>query len=130
MTATAPVYDPFDATFQADPYPAYQRLRDHEPVHRHATPHFWALSRFADIWDAVRDPGTFSSAQGLTFHPDEIGKLGLAPTLVMLDPPRHGRMRALVSTAFTRRRVERLADEVRDFARDRIERMARLGADG
>ena len=130
MTATVPAYDPFDATFQADPYPAYQQLRDHEPVHHHETPGFWALSRFADIWDAVRDPGTFSSAQGLTFHPDEIGKLGLAPTLVMLDPPRHGRMRSLVSTAFTRKRVERLASEIQEFARDRIEHMARLAADG
>lgn len=130
MTATAPVYDPFDQEFQADPYPAYRQLRDHDPVHRHAKPAFWALSRFADIWDAVRDPVTFSSAQGLTFHPDEIGKLGLAPTLVMLDPPRHGRLRALVSKGFTRVRVERLAELIRDFARGRIELLAGKAAAG
>jgi cytochrome P450 len=125
-----PVYDPFDEAFQADPYPGYRTLRDHEPVHRHAKPAFWALSRFADIWAAVRDPATFSSAQGLTFHPDEIGRLGLAPTLVMLDPPRHGRLRALVSKGFTRGRVERLADEIRAFTRDRIDRMAGKAAEG
>lgn len=130
MTATMPVYDPFDAAFQADPYPAYHTLRDHEPVHHHANPAFWALSRFTDIWDAVRDSDTFSSAQGLTFHPDEIGKLGLAPTLVMLDPPRHGRLRALVSKGFTRVRVERLADEIREFALGRLDLIAGKAADG
>jgi cytochrome P450 len=123
-------YDPFDAAFQADPYPGYRALREHDPVHRHDRPAFWALSRFADIWAAVRDPGAFSSARGLTFHPDEIGRLGLAPTLVMLDPPRHGRLRALVSRGFTRGRVERVAGEIRDFARSRIDRMARRAADG
>jgi hypothetical protein len=81
-------YDPFAPSFQQDPYPAYHRLRDEDPVHRHAAPPFWVLSRFEDVWSAVRDPITFSSAQGLTFHPDEIGALGLAPTIVMLDPPR------------------------------------------
>jgi hypothetical protein len=130
MTATAPVYDPFDEAFQADPYPAYRALRDDDPVHHHDKPAFWVLSRFADIWDAVREPGTFSSAQGLTFHPDEIGKLGLAPTLVMLDPPRHGRLRALVSKGFTRGRVARLTDEIRAFTKQRIDYLARAAADG
>ena len=84
------IYDPLDPTHQADPYPAYAWLREHEPVHRHPagpnSPEFWALSRFEDVWDAVRAPADFSSAEGLTFYRGEIEKLGLAPTIVMLDP--------------------------------------------
>ncbi len=75
-----PVYDPFDPAFQDDPYPAYAWLREHDPVHHRPktqqAPAYWALTRFDDVWDAVRRPEDFSSAQGLTFYPDEIGQLG------------------------------------------------------
>ncbi|MFB4312433.1 cytochrome P450 [Actinomadura sp. GTD37] len=126
----ADVYDPFDPGFQADPYPAYRRLRDDDPVHRHGDPPFWALSRFDDIWAATRDAATFSSAQGLTFYPDEIGTLGLAPTIVMLDPPRHTVLRRLVSHGFTPRRVAALEGLLREFVRSRIALMERKAADG
>jgi hypothetical protein len=123
-------YDPFAGSFQQDPYPAYRRLRDDEPVHRHTEPAFWALSRFEDVWSAVRDPVTFSSAQGLTFHPDEIGALGLAPTIVMLDPPRHTRLRALIAKAFTPKRVAELEPLIRSFVRERIFVMRAADSDG
>ncbi|KAB2380057.1 cytochrome P450 [Actinomadura montaniterrae] len=126
----ADVYDPFDPGFQADPYPAYRRLRDEDPVHHHDDPPFWALSRFEDIWAATRDAAAFSSAQGLTFYPDEIGTLGLAPTIVMLDPPRHTVLRRLVSHGFTPRRIAALEDMLRGFVRENIARMERDAADG
>jgi cytochrome P450 len=119
-----PDYDPFDAAFQDDPYPAYAWLREHEPVHHHArtsqAPAYWVLSRFADVWDAVRRPEDFSSAQGLTFYPDEIGQLGLAPTIVMLDPPAQTQLRGLVGKGFTPRRVAALEGDIRAFARSLI----------
>jgi cytochrome P450 len=127
-TGAAP-YDPFDPAFQHDPYPVYRELRDHHPVLAHPGG-YHVLSRFDDIWGALHDPGRFSSAEGLTFHPDEIGALGLAPTLVMLDPPRHTQLRRLVSKAFTPRRVEQLEAGVRAFVRDRLDVMAGLAADG
>lgn len=52
-----------------DPWSAYRRLRDDSPVHRVDHPRygeFWVLSRFDDVFDAVRDTTTFSSAEGLT----------------------------------------------------------------
>lgn len=130
LLATSDVYDPFDQGFQCDPYPAYGRLRNSDPVHRHDEPAFWALSRFDDVWDAVRDAATFSSARGLTFFRDEIGTLGLAPTIVMLDPPRHTQLRHLISRAFTPRRVADLEYLIRDFVRGRLQFMARKSADG
>jgi cytochrome P450 len=123
-------YDPLDPNFHRDPVPAYRALRDNDPVHRHTDPPYWALSRFEDVWTAVRDVETFSSAQGLTFHPDEIGTLNLAPTMVMLDPPRHTQLRALVAKAFTPKRVAALEDAVRGFVRSRIAGFERRAADG
>lgn len=130
---TGATYDPLDLDFLADPYPAYAALREHDPVHHHPADHrapaFWALSRFEHIWDAVRRPEVFSSAQGLTFFPDEIGQLGLPPNLVMLDPPRHTRLRGLIGSGFTPRQVTRLEESIRRFTRGRLDEMAeRAGA--
>lgn len=127
-------YDPFDPDFLAEPWAAYAQLRDHDPVHHHPSgphaPAFWALSRFEDVWEAVRRPEVFSSAQGLTFHPDEIGQLGLAPTIVMLDPPRHTQLRSLIGRGFTPRRIAGMEDDVRRFARGLIDELRRRVADG
>jgi cytochrome P450 len=128
-------FDPLDPAFLADPYPGYTRLREHDPVHHHPRDHrapaFWALSRFEDIWDAVRRPELFSSASGLTFFDDEIGQLGLPPTIVMLDPPVQTRLRALIGRAFTPKHVARLEEGIRSFVRGRISEMTvRAGAGG
>jgi hypothetical protein len=128
------VFDPLDPSFLADPYPGYAWLRDHEPVHHrlrdHRAPGFWVLSRFEHIWDAVRRPEVFSSSSGVTFFRDEIGQLGLPPTIVMLDPPVQTRLRALIGRAFTPRHVTRLEDSIRSFARRQIAEMANRSADG
>lgn len=127
-------YDPLDPRFLADPYPAFAWLREHEPVHHrpadHRAPAFWALSRFEHVWDAVRRPEVFSSASGLTFYDDEIGQLGIPPTIVMLDPPRQTRLRALIGRGFTPRRVLALEDPIRDFVRARLGEMRTRHADG
>lgn len=128
------VFDPLDPAFVADPYPGYAGLRDHDPVHHHAKDHrapaFWALSRFEDVWQAVRRPEVFSSANGLTFFDDEIGQLGLPPTIVMLDPPVQTRLRALIGRGFTPRHVTALEARIREFVRDRIEELSTLARSG
>jgi len=128
------LFDPLDPSFVADPYPGYAWLRDNDPVHHHPKDHrapaFWALSRFDDVWQAVRRPEVFSSASGLTFFEDEIGQLGLPPTIVMLDPPVQTRLRALIGRAFTPRHVTRLEDGIREFVRGRITEMTGRAADG
>jgi cytochrome P450 len=126
-------FDVYDPAVLADPYPSYRWLRDNAPVQLHrgqgGDADFYVLSRFADIWDAVRRPELFSSAQGITFR-NEISELGLAPTLVMLDPPVHTALRSLIGSAFTPRRVAQLEDEIRRFARGRIALMEAKVADG
>lgn len=116
-------FEPLDPDFQRDPYPAYAWLRENAPVHLQSGtgyPDYYALSRFEDIWNAVREPETFSSAEGLTFFPDEIAKLGLPPNIVMLDPPRHTRLRSLIGRGFTPRHVTRLEEPLRSFCQARI----------
>lgn len=124
-------YDPFDPAIIRDPYAAYAQLREHAPVFHSEQGDFYALSRFEDVFRALRDPETFSSAQGLTPIADEKKILGLAPTFLMMDPPDHTRLRKLISKAFTRERVAALDVKVEDFIRGRMDRvMAQAGRDG
>jgi cytochrome P450 family 130 len=128
VSASVPAsYDPYDEELWRDPYPVYSSLREHDPVHYVESRGFWVLSRFAEVFAAATDTDTFSSAQGLTFEEDEITKLGLAPTLVMMDRPRHTAYRRLVNQMFTPRAVAGREERVRAFARRQVEAIAEAG---
>jgi hypothetical protein len=114
-----------------DPWDDYRRLRDGDPVHRHADKHrgeFWVLSRFADVCDAARDTALFSSARGLTPDPDSMAMFeGRAAPLVMMDPPEHTAMRRRVSRPMTPRAVGAIEPAIRDFVDARLDEVADRG---
>jgi hypothetical protein len=125
-TTDAVAFVPFGRESWRDPFPLYARLREEDPVHR-APGGYWVLSRFAHVWDAARDTTTFSSAQGLTFT-NEVAELGLAPTIVMMDPPDHTRYRRLVNRGFTPRHVEELEPDLRRFVAARLAALREAGS--
>ncbi len=104
-------FDPFSVEFFEDPWDMYRWLRDEAPVYRNERLGFWALSRYADCVEALRDVATFTSTRGVHLAQltrAEFGELAQAvglPLLIMMDPPDHERMRKLVSRAFTPRRI-------------------------
>ena len=108
------VYDPEDERTQRDPYPAYRVLRDRFPVYRQERLRFWTLSRFADVYAAVTDHVTFSSAQGLTWDTSAAEEAGVLPMLVTTDPPEHTALRKLINRGLTPRRVADLEPGIRD----------------
>ena len=112
MTQAKLVFDPFSEDFFNGAYETYRRMRDEAPVYRNDKHDFFALSRYADVEAAHRDPRTFSSAKGTVL---EIMGNDLASTeqMIFMDPPDHTRLRHLVSRAFTPRRVAELEDRVR-----------------
>jgi hypothetical protein len=107
----------------------YRALRDHDPVHHVDRGDYWVLSRFADVFDAVRDTVTFTSTQGLTFKYNELQMAGLdeISPMVFLDPPDHTAFRRLVSRGFAPRAVQSLEPDIRRFV---VERLAGLEAAG
>ena len=125
-----PIYDPFNPALIADPYPFYARLRDEHPVYYSERMDFYALSRYDDIFHALRKPQIFSSAKGLTPVKDEISQLGIPPTFIMMDPPDHTRLRRLITKAFTPDTVNQLEPTIRQFVVEHIEDMKRKSADG
>ena len=126
MQSTSPAaFVPFGRATWRDPFTLYRRLRDEDPVH-HSPLGFWVLTRFQDVFEAARDTATFSSAQGLT-HQNERELLGLAPTIVMMDPPEHTFYRRLVNRGFTPRHVSEIEPDVRRFVTDRLGELRAAG---
>ena len=94
-------WDPFDKSLRVDPHPVWRRLRDEAPLYYNERHDFWALSRFADVDAAHRDPKTFSSAHGTVLELMTTDLIGSEGMMIFLDPPEHTRLRRLVSKAFT-----------------------------
>lgn len=113
-------YDPFAYAVHEDPYPLYKCLRDEAPVYHSERLGFWALSRHADVLAALKDVQRFSSRHGVALESMGPGAAATMSFLAM-DPPRHTRMRALVSRAFTPRRVAELEPRIREIAKEHID---------
>ena len=117
-------YDPFDASILNDPYPTYRLLRDAAPVYRAEESHTWVLSRHADVQAAALDHGTYSSVDGIFPTPPGSDFIGsFLPMMIVMDPPRHDQLRALVSRAFTPRRAAGLQGAITQMAAELFERL-------
>lgn len=86
-----------------------------------ADPGYWAVLRHRDVLTVSRDPDTYSSAQGFQIEdvPEEI--LENAGSFLGMDHPRHTKLRRLVSTAFSPRRVRLLEEKIAVRARTLVD---------
>lgn len=135
---TEAVFNPFDPAFRADPYPFYDALREHDPVH--VSPFgFTVLTRYDDVARTLRGAEFARDIEAnVTERPDDPRRFRrdrqrqrmedgtAAKSILNLDPPDHTRLRRLVSQAFTpsaierlRPRVQQLVDDVLDVAAER-----------
>jgi cytochrome P450 len=132
---TGVVFNPFVPSFKKNPYLQYARLRDAEPVHRSQALQAWVLTGYEDCLAVLRDHETFSSdsrsaggaiAEAIR-QQREASVLRQADTILGLDPPRHTTLRALVSRAFTPRRVQELRPHIEEIAASLLDEADRAG---
>ncbi|MBX9421975.1 cytochrome P450 [Streptomyces lateritius] len=122
--------DVFDPRIYATgiPHDRFRVLRDRAPVARQkepeilgwpAGPGFWAVTRHADVTRVLKDAETYSSCLGATQirDPDPADLPFIRRMMLNQDPPGHGRLRRLVSRAFTPGRIERFGATARERAR-------------
>ena len=126
---TAPVFNPFDPAFRANPYPYYDALRVHDPVH---TTEFGmvVLTRYEDVTTTLKSAdfsrdiekySTQASSEARQARRDR--QESRTKSILNLDPPDHTRLRRIVSKSFTpsamerlRPRIQQLVDNVLDKA--------------
>jgi pimeloyl-[acyl-carrier protein] synthase len=107
-----------------DPYPTLFRLRDEAPVHWDPQHEVWMLTRYRDALHALRDARVFSSE----IHGGQKTALDTTNWFVFHDPPRHARLRGLVTAAFTPTVVERLRPRIESLVDGFLDRIADAGS--
>lgn len=120
----------------ADPYGFFGRLRESDPVVFSERYRSWVVTRYDDIAGAFKDPRFGSDritpfleqrrAQGRRDAVDAVFSV-LADWLVFKDPPDHGRLRRLVSRAFTPRSVQQMEVRIGQIARELVEGLPESG---
>ena len=111
----------YSQEIDADPFPAYQRLRDEFPCYWSESAGIWFLSRYADVAGAAVDWETYSSLSGNLI--DEIpGRSG--GTLGTTDPPFHDRLRRLANHAFARKNLSEVIDHAEAVAQRAVHECA------
>jgi len=115
-----------------DPFPELARLRREEPVQRidmsampgEAGKPVFIVYRYEDAQQMLRDNETFSSSGVIAAFGPVLGE----GVMLGMDEPVHGRLRGLISKAFTQKSLARWEDElVGRVANELIDRFAANG---
>jgi len=123
----ADLVDPERYAQRGYPHEVWTRLRAEAPVAFLEAPGykpFWAITKHADIMEIAKQPVLFSNAQGITLARAGAPPMPPSEILVLLDPPKHGPVRRLVSGRFTPKAVRAHRDEVEKIALDVLDRAA------
>jgi cytochrome P450 len=133
MTRPATITEPINLVPELTgcPYEAYARLRDHGGVHQAVKPTgepVWIITRHTDVKALLADPRMSMNATALRKGYDGFGlPPALSAHLMNVDADDHARLRRLVSTAFTPRRVETLSDRIQTLTDHLIDNIAGNG---
>jgi cytochrome P450 len=125
-------FDLHDPEFLANPYPKFAALRERAEVHWHDTlgmavavshaacSHILRARQLGRVWTDATPLADFGAFNLLHRN-----------SLLESEPPRHTRLRRLISAAFARGHTERLRPGVRGLAGEMVESLAaRIASDG
>ncbi|MFF0061321.1 cytochrome P450 [Streptomyces sp. NPDC005279] len=107
--------------FRRNPHPVYANLRDSAPVCPMRPPHgidTYLITRYKDARAALTDPRLSKDMYGAMDAYRRIfgdSSVALDDHMLNADPPKHTRLRKLVNSEFTPRRVEALRPQIQDI---------------
>jgi cholest-4-en-3-one 26-monooxygenase len=130
--ANVEIFDP-DIYVTGVPHEAFRVLRAEAPVYFHPEPGgkgFWAITKYQDVVQISKDPGTFSSWRGGTnipdYPPDSLEVIRML--MLNMDPPQHTKFRRLTSTGFTPRMITRMEEYIRRAAVEAVDAVIEKGS--
>ncbi|MEU6672190.1 cytochrome P450 [Streptomyces sp. NPDC046727] len=113
--------------FRRDPHPVYAHLRDEAPVCPMRPPHgneTYLITRYEDARAALSDPRLSKDMYGAMDAYRRIfgdSSVALDDNMLNSDAPKHTRLRRLVNSAFTPRRVEALRPRIEEIVQDLLD---------
>jgi cholest-4-en-3-one 26-monooxygenase len=130
------IIDPDDYAAHGYPHHVWTRLRKEDPVHwwdRTGGLPFWAVTRHADLTEISKRPDVFVSAPRITIsHEPETPAMEdlFPPTLIQMDPPKHGAFRKMVSTRFTPRALKKIHKPIEEIGREIVDQLVKDDVEG
>ncbi len=128
---------PKDYAERGYPHDIWTWMRANDPVFRWEDTDglpFWAITKHADITEIGRLPDKFQSGPRINIsdqpEPPPEEREMLPPTLIQLDPPKHGVYRRLISDRFTPRALRRFHADIEHIGRDIVQQLIQDGKDG
>ncbi len=127
MSSSAPVseIDLYDDAVLLDPYPNYRTLRELGPVVWLPQYELYALARFKNVQDAMRDWQTFSSAQGVMMNQQMNDTL--RGIVLCSDEPEHQTLRRVIAKPITPAAITAYSDLITKEAEGLVERLVARG---
>ncbi|HVW01311.1 MAG TPA: cytochrome P450 [Planctomycetaceae bacterium] len=113
--------DIFSDDARCNPFPVYDRLRATSPLLHEPASGVYLLFDYASVKRVLDDAQTFAS---------DLGSIGAHPApkwLVFTDPPRHLKLRNIISQAFTPRMVAGLESQIREISHELLNRAMSRG---
>jgi len=126
---------PDDYADHGYPHDVWTRLRREDPVHwyeRTEGPPFWAVTKHADIVEVSKRPDVFLNGPMLVIPhlPEQQNDPRFPPTLIQLDPPKHGIYRQLISKRFTPRYLRSMHADIERIGKEIVDKLAVNGGRG
>lgn len=116
------MFNLFSDEMRRDPYPVYEQMRSSSPVLHLAPFDLWMIFDFDGVKRALVDQDAFSS--NLSHAP---GHSNPGEWFIFFDPPRHTKLRGLISKAFTPRVVANLEPRIRELSRQLLDETIEQG---
>jgi cytochrome P450 len=108
------------------PHDAWTQMRREDPVYwwdkTEGLP-FWCITKHADIIGISKRPNQFINAPRITINHVPEQPSAFPPTLIQLDPPKHGIYRQLISKRFTPRYLKRMHAAIDEIGKDIVDAM-------
>jgi cytochrome P450 len=127
--------DPDSYVASGYPHDIWTRLRREDPVHwveENPEMPFWAITKHADISAIGKQPDKFLNGPTLLIRtePDRRGESNFPPTLIDMDPPKHGAYRKIIAKRFTPGALKRLHGDIEDIAKEIVDDLLESGESG
>jgi len=121
---------------RVDPYPLYAAARELGPLRKLTDMPAYLCTGYAEINAVLRD-GTFGKQVFESWPPELLAVLpedgavrAIGQSILDMNPPDHRRVRSLISSAFTQRRISGLESAIARVAEALLDELAERGAGG
>jgi cytochrome P450 len=102
---------------ELNPFTLYDDMREEQPVYYDPERGNWSVFRYDDVFRVLSEYKTFSSQ----FAGESDSGEPFSASMIASDPPRHRKLRGLVTQAFTPKAVANMAPRIKELVKEYLD---------